>query len=93
MFSTGSKMQGMASSVQVSFRHPEHLVPENGLQFLEFQGRRDAKHPFAAVKTAVRQKDVAVGTESEKIIKNLDGNHRAGEGIQHKLQFIFKHPS
>ena len=42
-------------------KHPEHLVPEDGLQLFQLQRRGDAEHASAAVETAVRDEDVAVG--------------------------------
>ncbi len=46
--------------------HPEHLVPEDGLQFFQLQGRGDAEHAAITIKTAVGHQDVAVWIESEK---------------------------
>ena len=62
-------------------KHPENLVPENGLQLFEFQRRRDSEHPFVAVKTSVRQKYVAVRIEPEKIAEGLDGDDRGRNRI------------
>ena len=62
-------------------QHPEHLVPEDGFQFLQFEGRGDAKHPLVAIEAAVGDEDVAVGIEAEKIAEGLDGNDGTGDGI------------
>ena len=70
---------------------PEDLVPEDGFQLLEFQRRRDSEHPFIAVKAAVRQKDVAVGIESEKVAEGLDGDDRAGDGLFFRHGLLHKH--
>ena len=62
-------------------KHPENLVPEDGLQLLEFQWRRDPEYPLVSVETAVGQEDVAVRIESEKVANSLHGNDRAGDGF------------
>ena len=66
--------------------HPEHLVPEDGLQFFQVQGRSDPKHA-ASVKASVRNQDMAVGIEPEEIAKGLDGDDGAGDGVlfRHRL--------
>jgi len=61
--------------------HPEYLVPEDGLQLLEFKGWRDAEHAAITIETAVRHEDVAVGIESEEIAEGLHGDDGAGDGI------------
>ena len=53
---------------------------EDGLQLFQFQRRGDAEHALVAIETAVRQKDMAVWIESEKIAEGLNGDHRAGDG-------------
>ena len=65
--------------------HLENIMPEDGLQLLEFQWRRDPEYPLVSVETAVGQEDVAVRIESEKVAKSLHGNDRAGDG------FFFRH--
>ena len=60
-------------------KHPEHLVPENGLQLFQLQRRGDAEHTFVAIdavlslpkETAVR--DEGVGDEK---------SHRPGLSAQ-----------
>ena len=44
-------------------KHPEHLVPEDGLQLFQLQGWGDAEHAAVTIETAVRHQDVAVGIE------------------------------
>ncbi len=53
---------------------------EDGLQLFQFQRRGDAEHALVAIETAVRQKDMAVWIESEKIAEGLDSNDGAGDG-------------
>jgi len=66
-------------------QHPEHLVPEDGLQLFQFKRRSDAEHAFVAVEATVRNEDVAVGIEAEEVAESLDGDHRAGD------RFFFRH--
>ena len=61
--------------------HPEHLVPKDGLQVFQLQGRGDAEHALAAIETAVRHEDVAVRIKSEKIAEGLDSDDGARNGI------------
>ena len=61
--------------------HPEHLVPEDGLQLFQLQRRGDAEHAALTIKTAVRHQDVSVGIESEEIAKRLHCDDGAGDGI------------
>jgi len=65
-------------------------VPEDRFQLFEFQRRRDPEHPFVAIETSVRQKDVAVGIESEKVAEGLHGNHRAGDGLLFRYSLLHK---
>src|SRR4030042_1427567 len=60
---------------------PEHLVPEDGLQLFQLQGRGDADHPAITIKTAVGHQDVGGWMKSEKIAKRLDSNDGAGDGV------------
>ena len=71
-------------------QHPEHLVPEDGLQLFQLQGRGDAEHAPAAVKTAIRHEDVAVGIESEEVAKGLDSDDGAGDGIVFRNRILEK---
>ena len=66
------------------------LVEVDGLQFFQFQRRGYAKHSFVSVKTSVRQEDVAVGIEAEKVAKSLHGNHRAGDGFLFRRHLLHK---
>ena len=61
--------------------HLEHLVTEDGLQLLEFQWRRNAKHTSISVETAIGQEDVAVRIESEEVAERLHSDDRAGDGF------------
>jgi len=61
--------------------HPEHLVPEDGLQLFQLQGRGDAEHAAITIKTAVGHQDVAVGIESEEVAEGLNSDDGAGDGI------------
>ena len=72
-------------------KHPEDLVPENGFQLFDLQRRRDAEHAFVPIKAAVRHQNVAVGIESKKITKRLDGDHRAGDGLFFRHGLLHKH--
>ncbi|HOM08192.1 MAG TPA: hypothetical protein PLW40_10975 [Syntrophales bacterium] len=56
-------------------------MPEDGLQLFQLKRRGDAEHVPAAVETAIRHEDVAVGIESEKISESLDGDDGAGDRI------------
>jgi len=67
-------------------KHFENLVPENGFQLFEFQRRGDTKYALVAIKTSVRQDNVAVGIKSQIITKGLDGDDRA------RQRRIFRHP-
>ena len=53
---------------------------ENDFQFLQFDGRRDAKGAVAG-ETAIRYEDVAVGIEAEEFAEGLDSDSGAGDGI------------
>jgi len=65
-------------------------VPEDGLQLLELQRRRDTKHTSISVKTSVRQKDVAVRIEPEEVAEGLDGDDRAGDGLLFRNSLLHK---
>ena len=82
-FHAGKAMAQIAA-IQIK-EHLEHLVPEDGLQLLELQRRRDTKHTSISVKTSVRQKDVAVGIKPEEVAKGLNCDDRAGD------RFLFRH--
>ena len=60
--------------------HPEHLVPEDGLQLFQLQWRGDAEHAAVTIETAVGHQDVGVWIESEKIAEGLDSDDGAGDG-------------
>ena len=62
-------------------KHPEHLVPEDGLQLFQLQGRGDTEHALVAVETAVRHQNVGVRIKSEEIAEGLHGDDGAGDGI------------
>lgn len=62
-------------------QHPEHLVPEDGLQLFEFQGRGDAEHASCSIEAAIRQQNVGVGIEAKEVSESLDGDDGAGKGI------------
>ncbi len=81
MFPSGEHPRHLPGNLTPGKQHPERLVPENGLQLFQFQKRGNAEHAPAAVETAIRHEDVAVGIESEKIAKGLDGDDGAGNGI------------
>ena len=66
-------------------KHPEHLVPEDGPQFFQLQGRGDAEHALVAVETAVRHEDVGVRIESEKVAEGMHSDDGAGDGIRGHL--------
>jgi hypothetical protein len=66
-------------------KHPEHLLPEDGLQLFQLQRRGDAEHALFAVKTAIRRENVSVRSESEEIAEGLHGNDGAGDGIRGHL--------
>ena len=56
-------------------------MPEDALQLFQFKRRRDAEHSPAAVETAIRHEDVAVGMESRKIAEGLHGDDGTGNGV------------
>jgi len=62
-------------------KHPEHLVPEDGLQLFQLQERGDAEHALVAVETAVRHQNVGVRIVSQEIAEGLHGDDGAGDGI------------
>ena len=62
-------------------KHPEHLVPEDGLQLFQLQGRGDTEHALVAIETAVRHENMGVRIESEEIAEGLHGDDGAGDGI------------
>ena len=70
--------------------HPEHLVPKDGLQVFQLQGRGDAEHALAAIETAVRHEDVAVRIKSEKIAEGLDSDDGAGDGSVFRNRLLDK---
>jgi len=72
-------------------QHPEHLVPEDGLQLFQFKRRSNAEHAPAAVETSIGDEDVAVGIEAEEIAESLDGDHRAGDGFLLGHRFLKKY--
>ena len=55
-------------------------MPEDGLQFVQLQGRGHPEHAFA-VKASVRDQDMAVGIEAEKVAEGLNGDDGAGDRI------------
>ena len=66
-------------------------MTENGFQLFKLQRRRDTEHAAITIKTPVRQKDVAVGIESEKIAESLNSNDGAGDGnvfMRYSLQRV-----
>ena len=78
MFPRGQHFHQLFRDLTFFQEHPEHLVPEDGLQLLNLQRRGDAEHASVTVKAAVRQEDVAVGIETEEVAESLDGNDCAG---------------
>jgi hypothetical protein len=80
MFPCGTHPDHFFRNLAFFQEHPEYLVTENGFQLFQFQRRRDAEHPTITIETAVRQKDMAVWIESEKIAEGLDSNDGAGDG-------------
>ena len=72
-------------------QHPEHLVPEDGLQLFQLQRRGDAEHTSRSVETAVRHEDVAVGIEAEEVSESLHGDDGAGDGIILRDRLLEKH--
>lgn len=46
-------------------------VPEDGLQLFQFEGRGNAEHASVAIKTAVRDENVAMRVEAENIAEGL----------------------
>ena len=62
-------------------QHPEHPLPEDGLQLFQFNRRSNAEHASAAVEASVGDEDVAVGIEAEEVTESLDCDNGAGDGI------------
>jgi len=62
-------------------QHLEQLVPEDGFQFFQFQGRGDPKHALVAIEAAVGDEDVTVRIEAQEIAEGLDGDDSAGNGF------------
>jgi len=77
----GEHGEHLLCDLSLGEQHPEHLVPEDGLQLFQFKRRGDAEHAPAAVEAAVGDQDVAVGIEAEEIAESLDGDDGAGDGI------------
>ena len=71
-------------------KHPEYLVPEDGLQLLEFKGWRDAEHAAITIETAVRHENVGVRIVSQKIAEGLHGDDGAGDEIIFRDHFLEK---
>ena len=80
MFPCGKHPDHFFRNLAFFQEHPEYLVTENGFQLFKLQRRRDTEHPLVAMETPVRQKDVTVWIESEKIAEGLNGDHGAGDG-------------
>ena len=80
MFPCGKHPDHFFRNLAFFQEYPEYLVTENGFQLFKLQRRGDAEHPLVAIKTPVRQKDVTVWIESEKIAEGLNGDHGAGDG-------------
>jgi hypothetical protein len=55
-------------------------MPKDGLQFFQFHGRGCAKHALT-VETSIRDQNVTVGIEAEKVAECLDGDDAAGDRI------------
>ena len=83
----GNHLFGYLSLVQ---KHPENLVPENGLQLFEFQRRGDTKHASVSVKAAVGYENVAVGIEAKEIAEGLNGDDRSGDGFLSRHGLLHK---
>jgi len=73
-----------AGNLPFGEKHFENIVPEESLQFFQFQRRSDAKHAFSAIEASICYEDVAVRIESKKITEGLHGDDGAGDG------FIFR---
>ncbi len=56
------------------------FLPQNRLHLFQVQRRSDPEHALP-VKASVRHQDMAVGIEFEEVVKGLDGDGGAGEGI------------
>jgi hypothetical protein len=59
-------------------------MPEDGLQFFQFQKWGHPEHALA-VKASVRDQDMTVGVESEKIAEGLNGDH----GARDRILFVY----
>ena len=70
--------------------HPEYLMPEDGIQLFQLQGRGDAEHALLAIETAVRHQNVTVRIESEKIAEGLDSDDGAWDGIIFRNRILDK---
>ena len=56
----------------------------------QLQGRGDAEHASVAIKTAVRDEDVAVRMEAEEVPEGLHGDDGAGDGITFRNRLLKK---
>ena len=90
MFPRGEHPNHFFGDLAFFQEHLEYFVPENGLQLFEFQGRRDAKHSFLAIETAIRYENVTVGIESEEVAEGLDSNDCAGQGFLFRYGLLDK---
>ena len=79
MFPRGQHFDHLCRDLALVQKHPEYLVPEDGFELFEFQGRGDAEHSVFTIEAAVCYKNMAVGIESEKVAEGLHGNDRAGD--------------
>ena len=70
--------------------HPEYLMPEEGLQLFQLQGRGDAEHAAITIETAVRHENVGVRIVSQKIAEGLHGDDGAGDGIIFRNRILEK---
>lgn len=55
-------------------------MPEDGLQFFQFQVRGHPEHAFA-VKASVHDQNMAVGVKPEKVAEGLNGDDDTGDRI------------
>jgi hypothetical protein len=73
-----------AGNLPFGEEHFENIVPEESLQFFQFQRRRDVKHALFTIEASICYEDVAVRIESKEIAEGLHGDDGAGDG------FIFR---
>ena len=79
-----------AGNLPFGEKYFENIVPEESLQFFQFQRRRDVKHALFTIEASICYEDVAVRIESKEIAEGLHGDNSAGDGIIFRNRILDK---